>query len=318
MSEAEALELEIGVRPDAAIAHRRRSGLRRLASQRSAKIGVAILVSLVAMAVLAEVISPWNPTLPMLGIEPDARVRAPPCIHALGCPPEQSQHLMGLDGNARDVFSRVVFGSRVSLFVGFVTVGGAIFIGMVLGGLAGFVGGRTDNLLMRLMDIVLAFPALLLALVIVTALADVTAIDRLQKAMLAVAIVGIPVYARVMRSSVLAVRQQDYVVAAQALGDSQLNILRRRVLPNSITPLIVAGTLGIGTAVIEIAALSFLGLAAVDPTPEWGLMIGRERSQMFAAPHLILFPGIFLTLTVLGFNLLGDGLRDALDPRLHR
>jgi ABC-type dipeptide/oligopeptide/nickel transport system permease subunit len=188
---------------------------------------------------------------------------------------------------------------------------------------AGFLGGRVDSLLMRLMDMVLAFPALVLALVIVTVLGR-----SLVNAMIAVAIVAIPIYARVMRASVLSVREQDYVTAARALGDSQLSILRRRVLPNAITPLIVQGTLGIGTAILEIAALSFLGLAAAESASlraeviyqntEWGLIIGRERAQLFSSPHLIFFPGLMLTLTVLAFNLLGDGLRDAFDPRLSR
>jgi peptide/nickel transport system permease protein len=199
----------------------------------------------------------------------------------------------------------------VSLFIGFVTVVGAILIGTVIGAVAGYAGGRTDNILMRLMDMLLAFPALLLALVIVTVLGK-----GLINAMVAVAIVSIPVYARVMRASVLSVRELDYVTAAKALGDSSMSILLRRVVPNSLTPLIVQATLGIGTAVLEVAALSFLGLAAQAPTAEWGTMIGNERNQLFTAPWLILAPGVALTITVLAFNLLGDGLRDALDPRL--
>lgn len=300
------------------VAGPRRATLRRILSQRSAIVGLTILAFLFSVALLADVIAPFNPLDTMIGREEGVRTRMPPCIHLLGCPETQAQHLMGLDGNARDVFSRVLHGARISMVIGFVTVGGAIVIGMLIGSISGFIGGRTDNLLMRLMDMVLAFPALLLALVIVTALVDVREIGRIEKAMIAVAIVAIPIYARVMRSSVLSVREQDYVTAARAMGDSQLSILRRRVLPNAITPLIVQGTLGIGTAILEIAALSFLGLAAQDPTAEWGVMIGRERNQLFAAPHLIFFPGFMLTLTVLGFNLLGDGLRDAFDPRLSR
>jgi ABC-type dipeptide/oligopeptide/nickel transport system permease subunit len=207
----------------------------------------------------------------------------------------------------------VVQGSRVSLAIGFVTVGWSIVVGMLIGALAGYVGGWIDNLLMRLMDMLLAFPALLLTIVVVTILGK-----GLNNAMLAVGIVSIPIYARVMRSSVLTVREQDYVTAARALGDSPINILRRRVIPNSITPLIVQATLGVGTAVLEVAALSFIGLGAVPPAPEWGSMIGLERNQIFTAPHLILLPGAALTLTVLAFNLLGDGLRDAFDPRLSR
>jgi peptide/nickel transport system permease protein len=175
------------------------------------------------------------------------------------------------------------------------------------------VGGWIDNILMRLMDMLLAFPALLLAIVIVAVLGP-----GLTNAMLAIGIVSIPVYARVMRSSVLSVREQDYVTAARALGDSSSSILRRRVIPNAITPLIVQATLGVGSAVLEIAALSFIGLTAIAPNAEWGSMIALERNQLFTSPHLVFIPGVAITLTVLGFNLFGDGLRDAFDPRLSR
>jgi peptide/nickel transport system permease protein len=291
-----------------------RATIGRVLRQRSAVVGLAILGFLFSVALFADVIAPYSATVSMLDLhEPGARVRQPPCIHLLGCPQSQTEHIFGLDGNLRDVFSRVVQGSRVSLAIGFITVGWSIVVGMLIGALAGYVGGWVDNLLMRLMDMLLAFPALLLTIVVVTILGK-----GLNNAMLAVGIVSIPIYARVMRSSVLTVREQDYVTAARALGDSPLNILRRRVIPNSITPLIVQATLGVGTAVLEVAALSFIGLGAVPPAPEWGSMIGLERNQIFTAPHLILLPGAALTLTVLAFNLLGDGLRDAFDPRLSR
>ena len=166
---------------------------------------------------------------------------------------------------------------------------------------------------MRLMDVLLAFPALLLAIAIVTVLGT-----SLINAQLAIGIVAIPIYARIMRASVLSIKERDYVTASQALGESGRGVLIRRILPNSLTPLIVVGTLGIAGAVIDVAALSFLGLGAQPPTAEWGSMIGQARNSMFAAPHLVIFPGIALALTVLAFNLLGDGLRDALDPRLNR
>jgi len=288
---------------------------RRIFSQRPAVIGLSILAFLFTVALLADVITVYDAERSVIGIDPRefARPRAAPCIHLLGCPAEQPQHFMGLDGGVYDEFSRVVFGARVSLLIGFVTVGGAILIGMFIGAIAGYAGGWVDNVLMRFMDMLLAFPALLLAIVIVTILGP-----GLVEAMIAIAVVAIPIYARVMRSSVLAVRGQDYVVAARALGDGPVSILLRRVIPNSLTPMIVQGTLGIGTAVLEVAALSFLGLGAQPPIPEWGQMIGREYNNLQNAPHLILFPGLALTLTVLGFNLLGDGLRDAFDPRLAR
>jgi peptide/nickel transport system permease protein len=181
----------------------------------------------------------------------------------------------------------------------------------VLGSLAGYFGTGADNLIMRVMDVLLAFPSLLLAIAIVTVLGR-----GLQNALLAIAIVTIPVYARVIRSSVLSVKETEYVEASRALGASQFSILWKRILPNALAPLIVVGTLGIATAILDAAALSFLGLGAQPPMAEWGTMLGSERNQVFSAPHLVFFPGIAIMVTVLAFNLLGDGLRDALDPRL--
>ena len=220
---------------------------------------------------------------------------------------------MGLDSNLRDEFSRVVFGSRFSLLIGFVTVSFAIVIGTFIGAVAGFACGRVDNILMRVMDVVLSFPSLILAIAIVTVLGT-----GLVNAMLAIGIVSIPIYARVMRASVLSVRETDFVTASRALGESSGGILTRRILPNALTPLIVQGTLGIGGAILEVAALSFVGLGAQPPTAEWGFMIASDRNLFFSAPHLIFFPGVAITLSVLAFNLIGDGLRDALDPRLNR
>jgi ABC-type dipeptide/oligopeptide/nickel transport system permease subunit len=243
----------------------------------------------------------------------DAKRNAPPCIHLLGCPPEQPQHLFGIDGNSRDFFSRVLYGARFSLVIGFVSVGFAIVVGTLLGAVSGYVGGWFDTIVMRVMDVLLAFPYLLLAIAVVAVLGP-----GLMNALLAISIVSIPGYARIARASVLAVKEMDYVTADRALGVSSVRILFRRILPNAMTPLIVQGTLGIGTAIVEAAALSFLGLGAQPPTPEWGIMLGQERNNIFNAPHLLFIPGFAITLTVLGFNLLGDGLRDALDPRLNR
>jgi ABC-type dipeptide/oligopeptide/nickel transport system permease subunit len=289
-----------------------RDTLRNILRQRSAIVGLAFLAFLVLVALFAPVIATHDPDLPMIGIEEGAKPRSAPCIHLLGCPETQPQHYMGLDGNARDVFSRVVYGARVSLWIGFVTVGFSIVIGMFIGAMAGFFG-RTDNLLMRLMDVVLAFPSLLLAIAIVTVLGQ-----SLINAQLAIGIVAIPIYARVTRAAVLSIREQEFVAASLALGESRLGILRRRIMPNALTPIIVQGTLGIAGAIIEVAALSFLGMGAQPPLAEWGSMIGIERNAVFAAPHLILFPGAAIVITCLAFNLLGDGIRDALDPRLNR
>lgn len=301
---------------DAGSRRNSRSIWRRILAQRPAVIGLAILTFLFAVALFADVLATYDPEKSVLGFETRAQgavPRAAPCIHLLGCPADRPEHWLGLDGNVIDEFARVVFGARVSLLIGFVTVGFAVVIGLLIGAVAGYAGGWIDNILMRIMEILLAFPALLLSIVIVTILGA-----GLFNAMIAVAIVAIPIYARVMRASVLSVREQDYVTAARAMGDSSFGILVRRVIPNSLTPMIVQGTLGVGTAILEVAALSFLGLGAQIPTPEWGQMIGREYNNIQNAPHLIFFPGIALTLTVLGFNLLGDGLRDAFDPRLTR
>lgn len=284
--------------------------VRRIFRQRSAIIGGAILLFLVSVAIFAPVLAPFEPNFVLIGHE-DIKKRTDPCIHFLGCPEDQPQHILGTDGNVRDVFSRLIFGTRVSLFIGLTTVGFAIIIGTLLGAIGGFLGGWVDNLIMRFMDVLLAFPSLLLAIAIVSVLGH-----GLQNALLAIAIVSIPIYARVVRGSVLSIKEQEYVSASKALGGSPWHILFRRILPNSVPPLIVQGTLGVATAILDAAALSFLGLGAQPPTAEWGTMLGTERNQVFTAPHLVFFPGLAIMITVLAFNLLGDGLRDAFDPRL--
>jgi peptide/nickel transport system permease protein len=287
-----------------------RIALRRFFRQRSAVVGLIILLFLVFLAVFAPLIAPYDPIQPLIGLE-DVKKREDPCIHLLGCAAEKPQHLMGIDGNVRDVFSRVVFGTRISLFIGFFSVSFAIIIGALLGGIAGYSGGWLDLVIMRIMDVLLAFPALLLAIAIVAVLGP-----GLLNALLAIGFVSIPAYARLVRASVLSIKETEYVEASVALGANPFHILFRRVLPNALTPLIVAGSLGIATAILDAAALSFLGFGAHDPTPEWGRMLSLERNQVFSAPHLVIFPGIMITLTVLAFNLIGDGLRDAFDPRL--
>jgi ABC-type dipeptide/oligopeptide/nickel transport system permease subunit len=290
-----------------------RTTLRRLFRRRSAVAGLVILGILILIAITAPWISPYDPTISMLDADPPQRIKArtAPCIHLLGCPQDQPQHLAGIDGNIRDQFSRLLYGARLSLMVGISTVTFAIIVGTVLGAIAGYFGGWWDNAIMRVMDVLLAFPSLLLAIAIVTVLGP-----GLINALLAIGIVDIPIFARVMRASVLSVREMEFVSATRALGGSNFHILFRRILPNALTPLIVQGTLGIASAILSAAALSFLGLGAQPPTPEWGAMLGSERNQVFTAPHLVFYPGIMIMLTVLCFNLIGDGLRDALDPRL--
>ncbi|MCC6567721.1 MAG: ABC transporter permease [Anaerolineales bacterium] len=282
--------------------------LRRLFRHRSAQVGMFILGMLTLVAIFAPYIAPYDPIKPLR----DVKRRTPPCIHVFdNCPADQPQHIFGIDGNQRDMLSRIIYGSRLSLQIGVSTVTFAILVGVVLGAVAGFVGGWTDNIIMRVMDVLLAFPSLLLSIAIVAVLGS-----GLINALLAIAFVSIPVYARIVRASVLQVKEQDFISASRALGSSPLGLLVGHVLPNALTPLIVQATLGIASAILDAAALSFLGLGAAPPTPEWGLMLGEERNSLFNAPHLVVIPGLAIMLTVLAFNLLGDGLRDALDPRL--
>jgi len=284
--------------------------LRRLFRQRSGIAGMVLLGFLTLMAIFAPLIAPYDPIEVLIGQEP-VKKREPPCIKLLGCSEDKPEHIMGVDGNVRDEFSRIIYGTRISLFIGFATIGMAILVGTLLGAVAGYAGGLTSDIIMRVLDVVLAFPFLLLAIAIVAVLGP-----GLVNAMMAIAIVNIPAFARVIRSSVLSVKEEEYVTAAHSIGVNPLRVLFLHVLPNAISPMIVQGTLGIGTAILSTAALSFIGMGAQPPDPEWGAMLAAERNQVFSAPHLVFFPGLAIMLTVLGFNLLGDGLRDALDPRL--
>jgi len=281
--------------------------LRRLLRHRSAQVGMVLLGILIICAIFAPWIAPYDPIKPIR----TATRRSTPCIHWLGCPANKEQHLMGVDGNSRDLFSRIIFGAQVSLKIGIYTIGIAILVGGLLGALAGFLGGWLDNVIMRCMDVLMAFPGILLAIAIVAVLGP-----GLINALYAIAIIEIPIYARVLRASVLEVKDRDYVTASRSMGASNTRLLFTRVLPNAITPLIVQGTLGIATAILSAAGLGFLGLGNQPPTAEWGSMLSEERNSVFNAPFLVFFPGLAIMMTVLSFNLIGDGLRDALDPRL--
>jgi peptide/nickel transport system permease protein len=292
-----------------------RDTLRGLRHNRSAMIGITLIGLLLFVAVFAPQIATHYQNQAMIG-QPGETGRLPgraPCIHLLGCPADQPQHYMGLDLNARDVFSRVVWGSRVSLAVGLISVVFSSVMGTLFGLVSGYAGGWVDNVIMRLMDVLLAFPSLLLAIAIVTVLGP-----GLPNALLAIAIVSIPVYARLSRASVLSVKEYEYVMANRSLGAHPLRILFRHIFPNAITPLIVQATLDIGGAVLTAAALSFIGLGQQPPWPEWGAMLSEARNALFTSPHIVFYPGLAIMFTVLGFNLLGDGLRDVLDPRLNR
>jgi ABC-type dipeptide/oligopeptide/nickel transport system permease subunit len=289
-----------------------RLALRRFRGRRSGMVGLTLIVGLILVAVFAPLLAPYEPNDDLIGEEDVGRYETP-CIHFLGCDEDKPQHWMGIDGNVRDQYSRVIYGSRVSLQLGFFTVTLALFVGAAIGAVAGYRGGWFDNIIMRFMDVILGFPSLLLAIAIVAVLGP-----GLRNALIAIAIVTMPGYARVMRAQVLAIKESDYVSASRALGASPTQILLRRVIPNAMTPLVVLATLGVATAILEAAGLSFLGLGAQPPLAEWGSMLANYRNQVFTAPHLVFYPGLAIMITVLGFNLMGDGLRDALDPTLNR
>jgi len=273
-----------------------RDALRRLFRNKLAIIGMVILGLFVFCALFAPWIAPYDPIA-----QDVTRRREPP----------SREHPFGMDEVGRDLLSRVIYGARVSLYVGVASVSLAIIAGTLIGAVSGYAGGWIDNVVMRIMDIMLAFPSLLLAIAIVAILGP-----GLLNMLYAIAFVSIPAYARIVRASVLAAKEMDYTLAARAIGCSSSRILFRHIMPNCLTPIIVQGTLGIATAILDAAGLSFLGLGAQPPTPEWGAMLGQGRGSVFTAPHVVIFPGLAIMLSVLGFNLLGDGLRDALDPRL--
>lgn len=273
---------------------------KRLVRNRLALFGLFLIILVFLIALFADFIAPYDP------IKIDSQTMARDSL--LG---PSSKHLMGTDLLGRDIFSRIVYGARISLEVGLAAVFLMVVIGLVVGAIAGYYGGWLDSLLMRLADVFFAFPYVLGSIALISVLGF-----GIQNVILAIGILGWPSIARVFRGSVLQVKQNDYIAAARSLGASDLRIILRHILPNAVAPVIVYATMSVGGAIIAEAALSFLGIGVQPPTPSWGYMLSESRNYIFTSPWLMIFPGLAILLTVLGFVLLGDGLRDALDPRL--
>ncbi|MBR0043713.1 MAG: ABC transporter permease [Synergistaceae bacterium] len=270
----------------------------RLSKSPLAMFGLAIILLLIFCALFAEVISPYSP------IKQDL-------MHMFETP--SAEHWLGTDEFGRDILSRLIFGARVSLQVGFIAVGIALVVGGMLGAISGYYSGWLDNSIMRVMDVLLSIPQTLLAIAIVAALGP-----SLMNLMIAVGISAVPTYARIVRGSVLSIRSMEFIEAARSVGSSDLRIILRHIIPNSMAPIIVQSTLGVASAILNAAGLSLIGLGIQPPNPEWGAMLSGGRQYIRDFPHMTLDPGLAIMFTILALNFLGDGLRDALDPKLKR
>ncbi|MFD2761434.1 nickel transporter permease [Lentibacillus juripiscarius] len=268
----------------------------RIMKSKTSLIGFCIILILIITALFAPFIATHSPTEQSI-------------INQYQEP--SSEHLLGTDALGRDIFSRIVYGTRISIQIGVIAVGISMIIGVLLGAVAGYFGKWIDQVIMRFIDILLAFPSILLAIALVAVLGP-----SLKNAMIAIGIIGIPQFARIVRSAVLSVKETEYIEAARAIGAKHGRTLIQHVLPNCTAPIIVQATLSIGTAILDAAGLSFLGLGAQPPKPEWGAMLSDGRAALQNAPWVITFPGLAIFFVVIGFNLFGDGLRDALDPKL--
>lgn len=269
---------------------------RRLRQNKMAMFGLFIILLLIFAAIFADFIAPH-------GFD-DQNLKDK-------LTPPGSKYLLGADNFGRDIFSRIIYGSRISLQVGFIAVGISAIVGGALGAIAGYYGGKLDNFVMRIMDVLLAIPGILLAISIVAALGP-----GLKNVMIAVGVGSIPSYARIVRASVLSIRDEEFIEAAKAVGASDFRIITKHILPNSMAPIIVQATLGVAGAILSAAGLSFIGLGIQPPMPEWGAMLSSGRNYLRDHWHVATFPGLAIMITIFALNLLGDGLRDALDPRL--
>ncbi|MCF6172768.1 MAG: ABC transporter permease subunit [Campylobacteraceae bacterium] len=276
--------------------------IKQYKKNRAAVVGFIVVIILLLTAMFAPFVAPYKPDIQNLS---DRLI--PPMWDAKGV----MNHVLGTDDFGRDLFSRIIFGSRISLMVGAISVGVSLSFGLFMGIFAAYFGGKVDLFIMRIVDIMLSIPAILLAIVIVSILGP-----SLFSAMTAIGIVGIPTYARIVRASVLAEREKEYVIASRINGSSNLRLMFKVILPNCASPIIVQATMGFASAVLEAAGLSFLGLGAQPPTPEWGAMLSDSLQFITTAPWMIFYPGVAIFLTVLSFNLMGDGLMDVLDPKL--
>ncbi len=266
-----------------------------LRKNKAAIFGMIIIILLIILALFGDIIAPYSPTENNMSA---AKQTA------------SSAHWFGTDVQGRDIFSRVICGTKYSLLIGIAAVVFSLLIGTVLGAVAGYFGGILDTVIMRVMDMMLAIPSILLAITLMATFGQ-----GLDKAIIAIGIVSIPEYARIVRSSILSAKENDYVAAAQVIGNSDSRIIFKHILPNVLSSIVVRATLGISTAILDIAALGFLGLGVKPPTPEWGTMLGDAKTYILSMPHMIIYPGIAISISVLAFNLFGDGLRDALDPK---
>mgnify|MGYP002416566729 CR=1 FL=1 len=272
--------------------------MRRFLKNKLSVIGMVVIIAFILIAIFADQLAPYDYAAQDL-----TSMYLSPC----------AEHPLGTDNLGRDMLSRIIYGTRISLLIGFSSVGISLLIGTLLGCLAGFYGGKIDNVIMRIMDIFLAVPSLLLSITIVSALGP-----SIFNLMLAIAISSVPGYARIVRASVLTVKDQEFVEAAKCIGANNFEIISSHILPNCMAPIIVQVSLKVASAILSTSGLSFLGLGVKAPTPEWGAMLSGGRAYLRNAPHLTVFPGIAIIITILSLNLLGDGLRDALDPKLKK